>query len=300
MTNHPISSLSTTFKIGSELSVSRLGYGAMRLTGQPGNFGPYTDWEGGKALLRRAIELGVNLIDTAEAYGPGDNEAIIADALYPYPTDLVIATKGGIYKPAPNNIQADGRPESLRRGVEGSLQRLKREQIDLYQLHRPDPNVPFTESVQTLAALQKEGKIRYIGLSNVSLEQLQEAQTITPIVSVQNRFSLSDRTHENILDYCTEQGIAFIPHGSLGAHPLKRGTPLSTTQGILAKIAQHHNASTTQIAIAWLLHRAPNILLIPGTTTIGHLEENISAGSLELSQQEIIQVGQDSTKMSVT
>jgi pyridoxine 4-dehydrogenase len=299
MTNHPISCLSTTFKIGGELSVYRLGYGAMRLTGQPGNFGPYTDWEGGKALLRRAIELGVNLIDTAEAYGPGDNEAIIADALYPYPTDLVIATKGGIYKPAPSNIQADGSPESLRRGVEGSLQRLKREQIDLYQLHRPDPKVPFTESVQTLAALQKEGKIRYIGLSNVSLEQLQEAQTITPIVSVQNRFSLSDRTHENILNYCTEQGIAFIPHGSLGAHPLKRGTPLSTTQGILAEIAQHHNVSTTQVALAWLLHRAPNILLIPGTTTINHLEENMSAGSLELSQQEYIQIGQDLIEVSV-
>ncbi|MBW4652546.1 MAG: aldo/keto reductase [Kaiparowitsia implicata GSE-PSE-MK54-09C] len=300
MTSHSIPSLSTTFKIGGELSVYRLGYGAMRLTGQPGNFGPYADWEEGKALLRRAVELGVNFIDTAEAYGPGENEAIIADALYPYPLDLVIATKGGVYKPAPNNIQADGRPESLRRGVERSLQRLKREQIDLYQLHRPDPKVPFSESVQTLAALQKEGKIRYIGLSNVSLEQLQEAQTITPIVSVQNRFSLSDRTHENILDYCTEQGIAFIPHGSLGAHPLKQGTPLSTTQGILAKIAQHHNASTTQIALAWLLHCAPNILLIPGTTTISHLEENMSAGSLELSQQEIIQIGQDSTKMSVT
>ncbi|MBD1998265.1 aldo/keto reductase [Leptolyngbya sp. FACHB-541] len=291
------SDVSKTFKIGGDLIVNRLGYGAMRLTGQPGNFGPYTDWEEGKALLHRAVELGVNFIDTAEAYGPGDNEAIIADALYPYPTDLVIATKGGIYKPAPNNIQTDGRPESLRRGVEGSLQRLKREQIDLYQLHRPDPKVPFTESVQTLAALQKEGKIRHIGLSNVSLEQLQEAQAIAPIASVQNRFSLSDRTHENILNYCTEQGIAFIPHGSLGAHPLKRGTPLSSAQGILAKIAQHHKASTTQIALAWLLHRAPNILLIPGTTTISHLEENMNAGSLQLSQQEIIQISQDLTEM---
>lgn len=287
------STASKTFKIGGDLIVNRLGYGAMRLTGQPGNFGPYADWKGGKALLRQAIELGVNFIDTAEAYGPGDNEAIIADALYPYPADLVIATKGGIHKPAPDNIQADGRPESLRRGVEGSLQRLKREHIDLYQLHRPDPKVPFSESIQALAALQQEGKIRHIGLSNVSLEQLQEAQAIAPIVSVQNRFSLSDRTHENVLNYCTEQGIAFIPHGSLGAHPLKRGTPLSSTQGMLAEIAQHHNASVTQIALAWFLHRAPNILLIPGTTTISHLEENMNAGSLQLSPQAIRQIGQE-------
>ncbi|MEO0988413.1 MAG: aldo/keto reductase [Cyanobacteria bacterium J06639_14] len=165
--------------------------------------------------------------------------------------------------------------------------------MDLYQLHRPDPKVPFSESIQALAALQQEGKIRHIGLSNVSLEQLQEAQAIAPIVSVQNRFSLSDRTHENVLNYCTEQGIAFIPHGSLGAHPLKRGTPLSSTQGMLAEIAQHHNASVTQIALAWFLHRAPNILLIPGTTTISHLEENMDAGSLQLSPQAIRQIGQE-------
>ena len=291
--------VSKTFRIGGDLIVNRLGYGAMRLTGQPGNFGPYTDWEGGKALLRRAVELGVNFIDTAEAYGPGYNEEIIADALYPYPVGLVTATKGGIHKPAPDHIQADGRPESLRRGVEGSLQRLKCEQIDLYQLHRPDPKVSFAESVQTLAVLQQEGKIQHVGLSNVSLEQLKEAQTITSIVSVQNRFSLSDRSHENILDYCTEQGIAFIPHGPLGAHPLKRGAPLSSPQGILAKIAQRHNASVTQIALAWLLHRAPNILLIPGTTTTRHLEENMNADSLQLSKQEIIQIGQDLTEMSV-
>lgn len=217
---------------------------------------------------------------------------------YPYPADLVIATKGGIYKPAPDNIQADGRPESLRRGVEGSLRRLKRDYIDLYQLHRPDPKVPFAESVQTLTALQKEGKIQHIGLSNVSLEQLQTAQAMAPIVSVQNRFSLSDRTHENLLNYCTEQGIAFIPHGSLGAHPLKRGTPLSRAQGILAEIAQQHNVSPTQIALAWLLHRAPNMLLIPGTTTLSHLQENMNAGSLQLSKQEISQISQDLTAVN--
>ena len=287
-----------TFDIGGDLAVSRLGYGAMRLTGQPGNFGPYPDWEGGKNLLRRAVELGVNFIDTAEAYGPGHNEDIIAAALHPYPADLVIATKGGISKPAPDTIQADGSPDSLRRGVEGSLKRLKQDRIDLYQLHRPDPKVPFTESIQALAALQEEGKIRHIGLSNVSLEQIQEAQTIAPIVSVQNRFSLSDRTHENTLDYCTAQGIVFIPHGSLGAHPLKRGTPLSKVGGVLAELAQKYDASVTQIAIAWLLHRAPNILVIPGTTTISHLEENMQATTLRLSKSEVSQINQYSTEPS--
>ncbi|MGD1943898.1 MAG: aldo/keto reductase [Leptolyngbyaceae cyanobacterium] len=287
-----VSPANPTFAIGGDLTVNRLGYGAMRLTGQPSNFGPYADWEGGKDLLRHAIALGVNFIDTAEAYGPGDNEDIIADALFPYAQNLVIATKGGIFKPAPNNIQADGRPESLRRGVEGSLRRLKQDQIDLYQLHRPDPKVLFEESVQALAALKQEGKIRHVGLSNITLEQLQTAQTIVPIASVQNRFSLSDRTHEALLDYCTEQDIAFIPHGSLGAHPLKRGTPLTEASGILAEISQNHDASATQVALAWLLHRAPNILLIPGTTTISHLEENMQAREIQLSQAEFAQIDQ--------
>ncbi|MGD1950061.1 MAG: aldo/keto reductase [Leptolyngbyaceae cyanobacterium] len=281
---------STTFNLGGDLLINRLGYGAMRLTGQPGNFGPYADWEGGKQLLRRAIELGINFIDTAEAYGPGTNEEIIADALYPYATDLVIATKGGIHKPAPDNIQADGSPESLRRGVEGSLQRLKRETIDLYQLHRPDPKVPFAKSIQTLAALRQEGKIRHIGVSNVTLDQIKEAQEIVPIASVQNRFSLLDRSHEAILDYTTAQTIAFIPYGSLGAHPLRRGAPIAQAEGILAQIAQAHSANPTQIALTWLLHRAPNMLLIPGTTTITHLEDNIKAASISLSEEEIAQL----------
>ena len=290
--NSEIPLVHSTFAIGGDLTVNRLGYGAMRLTGQPSNFGPYADWAGGKALLRTAIALGVNFIDTAEAYGPGDNEDIIADALSPYPQNLVIATKGGILKPAPNNIQADGRPETLRRGVEGSLRRLKQDQIDLYQLHRPDPNVPFEESVQALAALKQAGKIRHVGLSNITLEQLQTAQAIVPIASVQNRFSLSDRTHAALLDYCTAQDIAFIPHGSLGAHPLKRGTPLTEASGILAEMAESHRASTTQIALAWLLQRAPNILLIPGTTTVSHLEENMQATEIQLSQAEFDQIDQ--------
>ena len=289
-TSSQMPNLSNTFSIGGDLTVNRIGYGAMRLTGQPGNFGPYADWEGGKALLHRAVELGVNFIDTAEAYGPGHNEAIIADALYPYSADLVIATKGGIHKPAPDNIQADGRPESLRRGVEGSLQRLKRDQIDLYQLHRPDPKVPFAESIQTLAELHQEGKIRHIGVSNITLEQLQEAQAIAPIASVQNRFNLVDRSHKAILEYAASHNIAFIPYGSLGAHPLKRGAPLAQADGVVAQIAQFHGVTPTQIALTWLLHHAPNIILIPGTTTIAHLENNVSAASLKLSPSEITQL----------
>lgn len=278
---------SSTFNIGGDLSVNRIGYGAMRLTGQPGNFGAYPDWDGGKQLLNRAVELGVNFIDTAEAYGPGFNEELIADALYPYPENLVIATKGGINKPAPDSIQTDGRPEFIRRGCEASLQRLKIEQIALYQLHRPDPKVPFTESVGMLATLQQEGKIRHIGLSNITIDQLQAASEITAIASVQNRFSISDRTDENLLNYCTQHDIAFIPYGSLGAHPLKRGAPLANASGVLAEIANRHGVKPNQIALAWLLHRAPNIILIPGTTTIAHLEENLVAASIHLTADEI-------------
>jgi aryl-alcohol dehydrogenase-like predicted oxidoreductase len=279
--------ISATFKLGGDLTVNRLGYGAMRLTGQPGNFGAYPDWEAGKQLLRRAVELGVNFIDTAEAYGPGFNEEIIASALYPYPEDLVIATKGGINKPALDNIQADGRPESLRKSVEASLKRLKRDRIDLYQLHRPDPKVPFIESIGALAQLKQEGKIRHVGISNVTLEQIKEARSFVDIASVQNRFSISDRTNQDILDYCTQNNIAFIPYGSLGAHPLKRGAPLANAEGILADIAQKKSVKPNQIALAWLLHYAPNIILIPGTTTISHLEENIAVNSVHLTTDEI-------------
>ncbi|MEM6518362.1 MAG: aldo/keto reductase, partial [Cyanobacteria bacterium P01_C01_bin.70] len=187
-------------------------------------------------------------------------------------------------------IQADGSPDSLRRGVEGSLRRLKRDRLDLYQLHRPDPQVPLATSIGALAELQQAGKIRHIGVSNVTLEQLQAAQAIAPIASVQNRYSLVDRTHKAVLDYAIAQNIAFIPYGSLGAHPLKRGAPLATAAGILATIAQAHNATPTQIALAWLLHRAPNILLIPGTTTITHLEDNVKAASLRLSESEMAQL----------
>jgi pyridoxine 4-dehydrogenase len=287
--------ISSTFNIGGDLPVNRIGYGAMRLTGQPGNFGAYFDWEAGEQLLRRAVELGVNFIDTAEAYGPGFNEEIIASALHPYPEDLVIATKGGINKPAPDNIQADGRPESLRKSVEASLKRLKRDyptdtlrdRIDLYQLHRPDPKVPFSESISALAQLKQEGKIRHIGISNVTVEQIETARKIVDIASVQNRFSITERTNQDILDYCTQNNIAFIPYGSLGAHPLKRGASLATAEGILADIAQKKGVKPNQIALAWLLHYAPNIILIPGTTTISHLEENIAVNSIRLTVDEM-------------
>lgn len=289
--NNPTTSVSQTLTIGGDLTVNRLGYGAMRLTGKPGNFGAYADWEGGEKLLRRAVELGINFIDTAEAYGPGFNEEIIASALYPYGSGVVIATKGGINKPAPNDIKADGSPEYLRRGVEGSLKRLKLEQIDLYQLHRPDPKVPFSESVGALAQMKQEGKIRHIGLSNVSLEQLKAARNIVEIDSVQNRFSFSDRTNQDVLDYCTVNNIAFIPYGSLGAHPLKRGAPLANAEGILADIAEQKGVKPNQIALAWLLHYAPNIILIPGTTTISHLEENVAATSITLTLEELMNIG---------
>jgi aryl-alcohol dehydrogenase-like predicted oxidoreductase len=280
-------SISQTFAIAKDITINRIGYGAMRLTGKPGNFGPYADWQAGEKLLRRAVELGVNFIDTAEAYGPGYNEEIIASALYPYKSRVVIATKGGINKPAPDNIKADGSPEFLRRGVEGSLKRLKLEQIDLYQLHRPDSKVPFAESINALAELKQEGKIRHIGICNVNLEQIKEATNIVEIASVQNRFSITNRQNEDTLNYCTDNGIAFLPYGSLDAHPLKQGAPLANAEGNIADIAQKHQVKPNQIALAWLLHRYPNVILIPGTTTIAHVEENIKAGEIQLTEDEI-------------
>jgi aryl-alcohol dehydrogenase-like predicted oxidoreductase len=280
-------SISQTFAIAKDITINRIGYGAMRLTGKPGNFGPYADWQAGEKLLRRAVELGVNFIDTAEAYGPGYNEEIIASALYPYKSRVVIATKGGINKPAPDNIKADGSPEFLRRGVEGSLKRLKLEQIDLYQLHRPDSKVPFSESINALAELKQEGKIRHIGICNVNLEQIKEATNIVEIASVQNRFSITNRQNEDTLNYCTDNGIAFLPYGSLDAHPLKQGAPLANAEGNIADIAQKHQVKPNQIALAWLLHRYPNVILIPGTTTIAHVEENIKAGEIQLTEDEI-------------
>lgn len=265
-TSSQTTTASTRFDLGGELSVNRLGYGAMRLTGQPGNFGPYADWEGGKALLRRAVELGIDFIDTAHAYGPGWNEDLIRDALQPYPA-VVIATKGGVGKRSPTEIFSDGSAQALRANVEESLRRLRLERIDLYQFHRPDPRVPLAQSVATLSSLRDEGKIRLIGLSNVDQNQLEEALGVTPIASVQNRYNRAERGDDTLIDFCAARGIAFIPYGPLGAHPMQRGAPLAAGSA-------GTGATPAQSALRWLLDRSPNIIVIPGTITVAHLEEN--------------------------
>lgn len=276
----------TPWLLGGDLPIHRVGYGAMRLCAQPGNFGPYPDWEGGKRLLRRAVELGVNFIDTAHPYGPGWNEELIADALAPYPPGVIVTTKGGVEKTAPDKIFSDGSPASLRRFCEGSLRRLKLEQIALYQLHRPDPNVPFAESVGALARLRTEGKIRHIGLSNVSLAQVEEARSIVPIASVQNRYNLAERGDDPVLDYCTQHGIAYLPWGPLAAKPFAREAPLAQGSGAITEIATELGVTTGQVALAWLLRRGPNVILIPGTTSTAHLEENFAAAKVTLSDKQ--------------
>jgi len=281
--------MSKTFLIGGELSVNRLGFGAMRLCGQPGNFGPYADWEGGKALLRRAVELGVNFIDTAHPYGPGFNEELIAEALSPY-GNVIVTTKGGVEKTAPDKVFPDGKPESLRRFCELSLKRLKLETIPLYQLHRPDPAVPFAESVSTLAKLRKEGKIRHIGLSNVTLERVQEAQTIVPIASVQNRYNVSERADDEVVFHCKQHDIAYLPWGPLAARPFDREAPLAGKESVLVNIAERLGVTPSQIALAWLLHRASNIIVIPGTTSISHLEQNMAAAEINLSSSDLAEL----------
>lgn len=280
------SSKHTTWLLGGDLPVNRLGYGAMRLCAQPGNFGPYPDWEGGKRLLRRAVELGVNFIDTAHPYGPGWNEELIAAALAPYPPGLVVATKGGVEKTAPAKVFSDGSPASLRRFCEGSLRRLKLERIDLYQLHRPDPQVPFAESVGTLAQLRAEGKIRHVGLSNVTLAQLEEAPGIVPIASVQNRYNLLERDDDPVLDYCAAHDIAYLPWGPLAAKPFAPEAPLADGTGELARVAADLGVTASQVALAWLLRRSPNIIVIPGTTVLAHLEENIAATAITLTAEQ--------------
>jgi len=276
-----------SFTIAGDLAVARVGLGAMRLTGQPGNWGPYPDWEQGRRVLRRALEIGVNFIDTAISYGPGYSEELIASALYPYPSNLVIATKGGLLKTGPGQVQPDGGRDALRRACESSLRRLKLDRIDLYQLHRPDPNVPFAESVEALAQLAAEGKIRHVGLSNVSLAQLEEARRIVPIASVQNRFALSFRENEEVIEYCARDGIAFLPWGPLGARGFQYGAPLAAAGGPLAEIARRLHATPGQVALAWLLARSGNVVVIPGTTSPAHLEENVAAGSLKLSARDV-------------
>jgi pyridoxine 4-dehydrogenase len=272
---------SGTVSLGGELTVRRLGFGAMRITGD-GVWGPPKDPASALAVLRRAVELGVNFIDTADSYGPNVSEELIAKALAPYPKDLVIATKGGWNRPGPNQWTHDASPEHLRKAVEGSLKRLRLDRIDVYQLHAPDPVIPFDVSIETLAEMREEGKIRLIGLSNVTREHIERAQKITPIVSVQNRYSFADREWDFVVDYCERNGIAFIPWFPLGA---------GTVAGkVLEKIAKANNKTPKQVALAWLLKRSPVMLPIPGTSSIAHLEENVEAASLRLKDEEYLQL----------
>ena len=278
------------FRFSDGTEVRRLGYGAMRLTGQPGNFGPYEAWDEGKKVLQRALELGINFIDTARAYGPGWNERLIAEALHPYPKGLFIATKGGVVKKSATERYLDGSPDGLRRDCEESLKNLRVDCIDLYQLHWVDPDVPLSESVRGLTRLQQEGKIRLIGLSNVTVKQLEEARTIVQIASVQNRYSVAERQADPMVDYCAREGVAFVPYGPLGADPMKHGAPIASAEGALADIGKLLGTTATQVALSWLLHRAPNILPIPGTTSIAHLEENVAAANLNLTQDQLQQL----------
>src|ERR1700681_1755009 len=270
-------SLAGDVSLGGQISVHRLGFGAMRLTGE-GIWGPPKDRNKALAVLRRAVELDINFIDTADSYGPNVSEELIAEALYPYPAGLVIATKGGWNRPGPNQWTHDATPEHLRKAIEGSLKRLRLDRIDVYQLHIPDPVVPFDASVETLAQLKNEGKIRLVALSNVTQEHIERARKIVPIVSVQNRYSFADREWDYVVDYCERNGIAFIPWFPLGAGKV--------AGEVLSRIAQAHNASPTQVALAWLLHRSPMMLPIPGTSSIEHLEQNVAAASLRLSEEE--------------
>jgi aryl-alcohol dehydrogenase-like predicted oxidoreductase len=262
-----------------DLTVNRMAFGAMRLTG-PGVIGEPDDPENAKAVLRRAVELGVNFVDTADSYGPEVNEHQIAEALHPYADDLVIATKGGLTHERQGEWLRDGRPEHLRASCEGSLRRLRVERIDLYQLHSVDPSVPLEESLGALAELQQEGKIRHIGLSNVDTRQLAQARETVTIVSVQNRYNVADRHSEGVLEACEREGIAFLPWFPLGFGELTRGA------GRIAEVAVRHGASRAQVALAWLLQRSPFMLVIPGTSSLEHLEENVGAASLELSEIE--------------
>src|SRR5438477_10007419 len=263
--------------LGGEIYVHRLGFGAMRLTGE-GIWGPPRDGNGALAVLRRAVELGVDFIDTADSYGPYVSEELIAEALFPYPAGLIIATKGGWNRPGPNQWTHDATPAHLRKAVEGSLKRLRLDRIDVYQLHIPDPVVSFEASVETLAQLRSEGKIRLVALSNVTQEHIERARKIVPIVSVQNRYSFADREWDYVVEYCKRNRIAFIPWFPLGAGKV--------AGEVLNRIAKAHNASPTQIALAWLLRRSPLILPIPGTSSIEHLEQNVAAASLRLTEQE--------------
>ena len=269
-----------TIDVGGDLTVNRLGFGAMRITGA-GIWGPPADRDEAKAVLRRAIELGVNFIDTADSYGPHVSEELISEALYPYPDDLVIATKGGLERTGPGQWPTNGRPEHLVEACEGSLQRLKLEQIPLYQFHRPDPAVPLEDSVGALVTLKEQGKIRHIGLSNVTVEQVRRAQRLTPVVSIQNRYNVDDRRSASLVDLCEQEQMVFLPWA-----------PIQDLDGnrVVRELAQRYDATPRQIVIAWLLASSPRILPIPGTGTVSHLDDNVAAAAIKLTPAEIAAV----------
>src|SRR5829696_1053040 len=279
----PDAALAGTFSLGGDLLVNRLGFGAMRLTGR-GILGEPEDPEEARRVLRRAVELGVNLIDTADSYGPEVSERLIAEALHPYPEDLVIATKVGLERSGPGRWHPNGHPDHLRQACEGSLRRLGLERIDVYQLHRIDRKVPVEDSLGALLALRDEGKIRHIGLSEVSVEQLDEARGIAPIATVQNRYNAGNRSAEDVLEACGRDGLGFIPW-----FPLETGG-LAEPGGPLAEAAERRGASAAQLALAWLLHRSPVMLPIPGTSKVSHLEDNLAAAEIELTDDEVREI----------
>jgi pyridoxine 4-dehydrogenase len=272
-----------TIDVGGDLTVNRLGFGAMRITGS-GIWGEPPDREVAKRLLRRAVELDVNFIDTADSYGPDVSEILIAEALHPYPEDLVIATKGGLVRPGPGVWEPDGRPEHLREACEGSLKRLKLDRIPLYQLHRPDPKVPLAESIGALIELKDEGKIRHIGVSNVKESELHVASSFTPVVSIQNRFNANDRSSESLVDLSEQEGFVFLPWA-----PLIDAEKVSA----IRDAAESRGATAQQIALAWMLARSPQILPIPGTGDVDHLDENVAAASIELSREEVAAINEE-------
>jgi aryl-alcohol dehydrogenase-like predicted oxidoreductase len=277
MSSETTAAAAGTITIGGDLVVNRLGFGAMRITGS-GIWGPPPDHDEAIATVRRAVELGVNFIDTADSYGPDVSEELLAEALHPYPADLVIATKAGLVRPGPNRWEADGRPEHIRSACEGSLRRLRVDQIAVYQFHRPDPKVPLADSIGTFVELQNEGKVRHIGVSNVSVAQLAEAQELTTIVSVQNRFNADDRSSDAVLSACEGSGLAFLPWA-----PIQQSEVLET-------IAARHQVPSRQLALAWMLARSPQLLPIPGTGSVSHLESNIAAAALALSPEEVDEI----------
>jgi aryl-alcohol dehydrogenase-like predicted oxidoreductase len=279
VSNPSLAGAAGTLTIVDGKTVNRMGFGAMRLTG-PGIWGDPADIDESRAVLRRAVELGVNFIDTADSYGPEVSERLIAEALHPYPDDLVIATKGGLIRPGPGVWEPDGRPEHLRAACEGSLRRLRVEAIDLYQFHRPDPKVPFEESLGAIINLRNEGKVRAIGVSNVSLAQLQLAVEMTEIVSVQNRYNIGDRHSEDVLTFCTRVGIAFLPWAPVSAGQVATESPEARD------LARRKGVTPSQLALAWLLHRSPVMLPIPGTSKVAHLEENVAAAGIKLDPSE--------------